>query len=152
MGEKDLNNLFKIYNEIRLLKKEYNLPLNFKIDKGSFETAIEFIDDKPYHPPKSKDWSTNPIILCPDLLDYQNRLIIEYEEEVGNRRTGAKQAKKGHNREGDIPNKRDARRNDYYQKGKFSYFQIWESDEKWKIKLKNFVISKFGNSKNMKLN
>jgi len=141
MGHKDLVSLHKIYERIKIISKENNLSYNFRVDDGSWETAIEFIGEKSYHPPLSADWSNNPQIFCPDLLDYENKIIIEYEEEVGNPRSGAKLARKGHNREGDIPNKRDSKRNVFYADGNFTLFQIWDSDEDWAQKLEKFLIT-----------
>jgi len=146
MGQVDLEKLFEIYYETLSIAKKYNLPYRFKVDEGTYETALEFFydDDEKWHtahPPLAKNWIENPTIICPDLLDYKNKLIIEYEEEVGERKTGAKLAKKGHNREGDIDTKRDERRNKYYRHGKFTVLQIWESDECWRKKLKIFLCS-----------
>jgi len=139
MGHVDLESLFKIYYEVNSIKKRCNLNYDFKIDVGNYETAIEFIEKKPYHPPLSKDWS-NPVIFCPDLLDWHNKIIIEYEEEIGDRRPGAKLAIKGHNREGDIDNKRDSNRTTYYLSGGFHTLRIWESDVLWKEKLEKFLL------------
>lgn len=141
MGEVDLENLFKIYYEIRAIKKKHNLDFFFKLDHGKYETAIEFVGEKNYHPPISKNWDNNPTIFCPDLLDYNNKIIIEFEEEVGEPRPGAKLAKKGHNREGDQANKRDSRRNMYYEQAGFRIFQIWKSDKNWRPKLEKFLIN-----------
>ena len=115
MGESDIENLFRIYVKANQIIKKHELPFSFKVDTGRFETAIEFVEKKPYHPPKSKDWSCKPIIFCPDLLDWNNKIIIEYEEEVGDRKPGAKLAKKGHHRKGDYDNKKDSKRNYYYE-------------------------------------
>ena len=146
MGEIDIENLFEIYYEIQRIKKKHNLNFHFKIDEGKYETAIEFFydDDEKWHalhPPQAKNWDTNPNIMCPDLLDYENKIIIEYEEEVGNPRSGARLAKKGHNREGDLPNKRDSRRKWFYDNANFTCFQIWQSDENWKPKLERLLIA-----------
>ena len=141
MGHKDLMSLHRIYEKIKIISKENNLSYNFKVDDGDWETAIEFIGERSYHPPISVDWSNNPQIFCPDLLDYENKIIIEYEEEVGNPRPGAKLATKGHNREGDLANKRDFRRNEFYADGNFSCFQIWKSDEQWAQKLERLLIT-----------
>ena len=141
MGQIDIVNLFKIYDEIKSIKKKHKLSFNFKIDSGSYETAIEFVGVNHFHPPLSKDWSDNPIIFCPDLLDYHNHIIIEYEEEIGNKRPGAYLAKKGHNRFGDIANKKDERRNNYYEKGGFSLLQIWEDEINWQEKLETFLLN-----------
>lgn len=141
MGHKDLMSLHRIYEKIKIITKENNLPYNFKVDDGDWETAIEFIGVKSYHPPISVDWSNNPQIFCPDLLDYENKIIIEYEEEIGNPRTGARLATKGHNREGDLPNKRDFKRNEFYKGGNYTLFQIWKSDENWEQKLERLLIA-----------
>jgi hypothetical protein len=140
LGVVDIDSLFRIYNQVKKIIKKHELLFSFKIDTGSYETAIEFIKEKPYHPPISKDWSNKPLIFCPDLLDWHNKIIIEFEEEVGNKRPGAKLAKKGHHREGDMDNKRDTRRTIYYETGGFHTLRIWESDEFWKIKLEKFLL------------
>lgn len=146
MGHKDLMSLHKIYERIKIISKENNLSYHFKVDDGDWETAIEFFydDDEKWHtihPPISVDWSNNPQIFCPDLLDYENKIIIEYEEEVGNPRPGARLATKGHNREGDLPNKRDTRRKEFYADGNYTVFQIWESDIHWEQKLERLLIT-----------
>lgn len=141
MGEIDIEKLMKVYSECLLLCKKYDLPFQFTVDHGTFETAIEFIGSTSYHPPLSKNWKDNPIIFCPDLLDYSNKIIIEYDEEIGNRRAGAKLAKKGHNREGDVDTKRDHRRTLYYRDGKFRVLRIYESDVMWSKKLTEFLLS-----------
>jgi len=141
MGHKDLMSLHRIYERIKIICKENSLSYNFKVDDGDWETAIEFIGEKSYHPPISVDWSNNPQIFCPDLLDYESKIIIEFEEEIGNPQTGAKLATKGHNREGDFPNKRDTRREEFYNDGHFQCLQIWESDENWEQKLERLLIA-----------
>jgi len=141
MGQIDLEKLFEVYYEILSVTKKYDLPYRFKIDEGTYETAIEFVENKPHHPPISNDWQTKPIILCPDLLDYSHKIIIEFEEEIGEPKLGAKLAKKGHNREGDFDTKRDERRNNYYNQSGFHVLRIWDSDDSWRIKLKNFLLS-----------
>jgi fructose/tagatose bisphosphate aldolase len=140
MGEIDIDHLMKIYRQCVRLCKKYQLPFTFHVDHGTYETAIEFIGSKSYHPPISENWNQNPDIFCPDLLDYEHKIIIEYEEEVGERQTGSKLARKGHHREGDMDTKRDIRRNLYYEDGKFRVLRIYESDILWQKKLANFLI------------
>ncbi|MCZ6581605.1 MAG: hypothetical protein O6761_00315 [Thaumarchaeota archaeon] len=141
MGIVDIDSLFRVNDKLKKIIKQHELPFSFKVDAGTYETAIEFVGSKPYHPPLSQDWSTHPVIFCPDLLDWENKIIIEFEEEVGNRRPGAKLARKGHNREGDMDNKRDTRRTGYYKHGGFHTLRIWESDNMWESKLETFIIS-----------
>jgi len=139
LGHIDLEKLFEVYYETVRIIKKYDLPYNFTIDAGTYETAIEFIEDKHHCPPISKNWKCKPVIFCPDLLDYPHKIIIEYEEEVGEPRSGAKLAKKGHNREGDIDTKNDVKRNMYYKIGGFKVLRIWESDNSWRSKLEDFL-------------
>ncbi len=140
MGAIDIENLFRIYDAANSIIKKHSLLVSLTIDHGTFETAIEFVGDRFFHPPISKNWDSNPDIFCPDLLDWHNKIIIEYEEEVGERRGGAFLAKKGHNREGDLDNSRDARRTKFYKIGKFHILRIWESDKLWKEKLEKFLL------------
>jgi len=140
MGEIDIEHLMKIYRECVSLCKEYHLPYSFRVDHGTYETAIEFIGSKSYHPPISENWNQHPDIFCPDLLDYYNKIIIEYEEEIGKIQPGAKLARKGHHRAGDMDTKRDVRRNLYYKDGKFRVLRIYESDNLWQKKLADFLI------------
>ncbi|GAF69781.1 unnamed protein product [marine sediment metagenome] len=140
MGEIDIENLFRIYDQANTIIKKHNLLYHFIIDHGSYETAIEFVGNSAFHPPLSKNWDTNPKIFCPDLLDYHNKVIIEYEEEIGSPRRGARLAKKGHAREGDIDNSHDQTRNQYYKMCGFRLLRIWDSDENWENRLEEFLL------------
>lgn len=130
MGQIDISTLMDINQKIVNHCKENKLPFTFKVDHGTYETAIEFWEMGYHHPPKAKNWDDNPNIYCPDLLDYEHKLIIEYEEEGQKIRQGAKLPTKGHGREGDISNSKDTERNYYYRIGGFKLFQLWESDYK----------------------
>ena len=141
MGQVDIESLFRIYEQIKKIIKQNNLIFSFKIDHGTYETAIEFVGEKCFHPPISKNWDSHPDIFCPDLLDWHNKIIIEWEEEVGEQRRGAFLAKKGHHREGDIDNTRDARRGTFYKHSRFHILRIWESDDSWREKLENFLVN-----------
>ncbi len=140
MGQVDIENLFRIYDAANSIIKKHSLLISFKIDHGTYETAIEFMGNHFFHPPISKNWDSHPDIFCPDLLDWHNKIIIEYEEEVGPRMVGAFLAKKGHHREGDMDNKRDTRRGKYYTQAGFHMLRIWNSDESWKKKLEKFLL------------
>ena len=140
MGQVDIESLFRIYEQIKKITKQHNLDFSFKVDHGTYETAIEFVGNKSFHPPISENWDSDPDIFCPDLLDWHNKIIIEYEEEVGPQRRGAFLAKKGHHREGDMDNKRDTRRGIFYKHRGFHILRIWESDELWKKKLEKFLL------------
>ena len=122
MGESDIAILMDINEEIKKLKTKYS----FKVDHGKFETAIEFWAMGYYHPPKAKNWDSNPEIKCPDLLDYENKLIIEYEEEPKPGKKGGKLGKKGHTEE----SKSDSDRDQLYRIAGFKLLKIWESEYK----------------------
>lgn len=140
MGEVDIENLFRIYDVANSIIKKHRLLISFTIDHGTYETAIEFVGNRFFHPPISKNWDSHPNIFCPDLLDWHNKIIIEYEEEVGQRRRGSFLAKKGHHREGDLDNKRDIRRGKFYKQAGFHILRIWESEKYWREKLEKFLV------------
>lgn len=76
-------------------------------------------------------------------MDYQNKIIIEFEEEAKPNK-GAKR-RKGHF-EG---NKRDVRRDWYYTIAKFEVLKIWQSNKNWKEDLKQFLIKTYAKRKLM---
>lgn len=151
MGEVDIEKLNEIYRHLILFCQENYIDYNFTVDHGSYETAIEFYDYRNidssliqtsvHHPPISQNWSRNSKIKCPDILDYNNRIIIEYEEETGNKKLGAKLANKGHGHPGDLSNKKDTEKFLLYKEGNFRVFRIWESNENWKHDVDSFLNS-----------
>ena len=153
MGEVDIIILNDIYREAVKQEIKNNWGFKFKVDDGNFETAIEFYEtlDKEmdvFHPPIAKDWNDAKTIQCPDILDFENKIIIEYQEETGKRRKGAYLAKKGHGHPGDLANIRDSRRDSNYSRGGFRVLNIWESDyknESWKKTLWVFLCDCFCN-------
>lgn len=145
MGERDYENLYIIYRKCVEWCKKYKMPYTFTIDCGSFETAIEFTAIGYNHPPKSANWeesrSNGNVIKCPDLLDFEHRIIIELEEEGQKKLSGARLARKGHGPEGDTPNKRDTDRDRLYRIGGFRLLRFYETDlkeENWN-KLYSFL-------------
>lgn len=130
MGVVDLVVLDDIRKTLIKLEKENNWGFNFKIDHGTWETAIEFSAIGYNHPPKSKNWeevkANENEIKCPDLLDWKNKIIIEYEEEPKPGKKGGKLGKKGHVEESE----RDSHRDLLYAIGGFKLFKIWESEYK----------------------
>jgi len=144
LGEADIERLYPVYRACTDFCKLAELPFSFQEDTGDYETAIEFKGEYHSHPPWSEDWKTNPHIICPDILDYDNKIIIEFEEETGSKRPGARLARKGHAHEGDLDTKRDSKRNEFYKQSGFSVFRLWESTyltENWKAKLFEFLIN-----------
>ena len=80
MGLVDIHSLFRIYEQIKKITKLNNLEFSFKVDHGTYETAIEFVGVLSFHPPISENWDSDPKIFCPDLLDWHNKIIVEYEK------------------------------------------------------------------------
>lgn len=151
MGHQDIERLYPVYRACTDFCKLAELPFSFKEDTGSLDTMIEFIESdekiEAVHPPISKNWEESKKngnhLFNPDICDFEHKIIIEYEEETGPKRPGAKMAKKGHGHEGDYDTKRDANRNLYYHEAGFSVFRLWEYNYKnsnWKIQLFDFLI------------
>ena len=134
MGESDIENLHKIYRICVDYCKAEKVPFHLKVDSGSWETAIEFTPVGCYHPPKSQSWkelNAGHEIKCPDILDFENRIIIELEEEP-------KPGKKGHTSESD----KDEHRDMLYRIAGFRVLKIWESEymsNNYKAKLCQFL-------------
>ena len=142
MGEIDYEKLHKIYRECVEYCKKEKLPYQFKIDSGKWETAIEFTAIGYDHPPKSKSWEESKKqgneIKCPDILEFEHRLIIEYEEEPKPGKRGGKLGKKGHTSESDT----DEHRDQLYRIAGFKLLKIWESEylsNSYKEKLYKFL-------------
>jgi len=155
MGERDIVNLNKIYRFANDFCRLSSFPFHFEEDTGYYETAIVFDEEKKSNrrPNINETWNNIPYpecMICCDILDYSHKIIFEYEEEGQKKRPRAKLSTKGHGREGDIPNKRDTRRNKFYDDNQFYFLRIWESDFKvetvWRIILMEFLIQRYKNS------
>ena len=138
LGQVDIEILMDINEEIKKLHTNYS----FKVDSGTWETAIEFTAIGYHHPPKSQSWEEvkeqENEIKCPDLLDYSNKLIIEFEEEPKPGKKGGKLGKKGHTEESE----RDSHRDQLYRISGFRILKIWETEYKdntYIEKLKEFL-------------
>lgn len=145
MGEVDLAVLHPIYRECVDLNKDHGWDFKFKVDSGDFETMIQFFEgDIPNgplafaHPPIAKDWDEMDICNAPDILDFEHKIIIEFEEESRPGKRGGKMGKKGHWAD----SKRDAARDDHYKRAGFRFCKIWESEYNkgpWNLKLFHFL-------------
>jgi len=156
MGEVDIAVLYPIYRKCVDLNKENNWNFQFKVDSGSFETMIEFKYLVPplvssgnskliaIHPPMAKNWDDMQYCNAPDILDFDNKIIIEYEEESKAGKQGGKLGKKGHWTE----SKRDELRDDRYNLSGFRVCKIWETEIKqnvWENKLFYFLADCYTN-------
>ena len=143
MGEIDIHNIHPIYRYCVEYNRLAELPFTFTEDTGSFETVLAISESGKWRNYVEKDDRTH-ITFVPDIIDYKNKIIIEFEEETGNRKSGAHYARKGHGHQGDYSTKRDTRRNKYYKLAGFTVLRIWESQFKkstvWKIILTEFLI------------
>lgn len=149
MGEVDIAVLHPIYRKCVDLEKENNWNFRFKEDSGDYETMLEFFDVglkveefQVFHPPKTINWEVwnknLSIPICPDIMDFNNKIVIEVEEESTPGKSSGKLGKKGHWAE----SKRDTRRDNCYKKTKFRFCKIWQSEIKngvWEIKLFYFL-------------
>ena len=143
MGVKDLASLFPIYLEAKKISEEYNLGFQFKIDHGSYETRIDISDLGTCFIGNGKLPLIGFDMFCPDLLDYHNKIILEYEE-TARPNKGAKR-RKGHLE----VNNHDQNRDWAYARAKFLVLKIWDSDKDWKTHLKKFLIETFTKSQNV---
>jgi len=149
MGIKDLVSLYRIVKYARELENKYNWGYNFKWDQGSFETAILIHNEKQnmWQRPESnqtwKDIPTSFALFCPDIVDFDKKIIIEYDETPGKPRSGARLAKKGHDPDG--MDWRTEQRNLAYTRAGFNIKIILDTMEesKWKEELKKFLIKNY---------
>lgn len=144
MGHVDIEKVNKIYRACVDFSKLCSLPFQFKEDSGHKETVISISElgkiSQRLEPNGSLSdlWRT----FVPDVLDFHNKIIIEFEETPGKPRPGAKLAKKGHDPDGnDI---RTSWRDLYYDIGKFRLLKIFDyefkSESLWRIKLFRFLM------------
>ena len=150
MGAQDLQKLFEIKNQIQQIdKKNY---YNFIIDSDTKEGRTRIIIDE------FGTWKKMPNLteeqaseyrkkgfrqFVPDLIDFKNKIIIEYQEESKGRqgvlRRRGKINKKGHDEFSDED------KDIFYELAKFNQLKIWENtpitkqEEELKIFLKSLM-------------
>ena len=132
MGAQDLQKLFEIKNQIQQIdKKNY---YNFIIDSDTKEGRTRIIIDE------FGTWKKTPNLteeqaseyrkkgfrqFVPDLIDFKNKIIIEYQEECKGRqgvlRRRGKINKKGHDEFSDED------KDIFYELAKFNQLKIWEN-------------------------
>lgn len=154
MGIVDIERLYPIYRTCTDFCKVANLPFTFKEDLEDYETIIAIDGSNWYRPETTENWETVVgNVFCPDIIDFDNKIIIEFEEETGPRKPGAKYAKKGHGHSGDTDTVRDQKRNQSYNNAGFTVFRLWESafkNENWKLQLCEFLTSCYKKSLEVK--
>ena len=153
MGAQDLQKLFEIRNQIQEIDREKYY--NFTIDSDTKEGRTRIIIDE------FGTWKKMPNLteeqasefrkkgfrqFVPDLIDFKNKIIIEYQEECKGRqgilRRRGKINKKGHDEFSDED------KDIFYELAKFEQLKIWENtpQEEQNKELKNFL--KIDNNKN----
>jgi hypothetical protein len=145
MGIQDLQKLFDINKQIKQIDKENYY--NFMIDTDTKEGKTRIIIDE------FGVWKKVPFLtkeqagkfrkkgfrqFVPDLIDFKNKIIIEYQEESKGRqgilRRRGKINKKGHDEFSDED------KDMFYELAKFNQLKIWENTplEEQKEELKEF--------------
>ena len=156
MGVQDLQKLFEIKNQIQQIdKKNY---YNFIVDSDTKEGRTRIIIDE------FGTWIKTPNLteeqaseyrkkgfrqFVPDLIDFKNKIIIEYQEECKGRqgvlRRRGKINKKGHDEFSDED------KDIFYELAKFNQLKIWENtplleqNKELKVFLKAFSKNNFKN-------
>ena len=154
MGAQDLQKLFEIKNQIQQIDKKNDY--NFIIDSDTKEGRTRIIIDE------FGTWKKMPNLteeqaseyrrkgfrqFVPDLIDFKNKIIIEYQEESKGRqgvlRRRGKINKKGHDEFSDED------KDLFYKLAEFNQLKIWEntSPEEQKEELEKFL-KIFSNTKN----
>jgi len=148
LGEVDIVVLHDIYKHACRLEKEFNWGYHFEVDSGGFETMLAFHKGGNLTVPNIIIQNMHPDtikrkykVLVPDIIDYSNKVIIEYEEESEPMK-GPKIRKRGHWEE----SKHDAERDLYYHNAGYTVLKIWENEynrDVWKPKVKEFLMETF---------
>ena len=154
MGIQDLQKLFEINQQIKQFDKKKHY--NFIIDTDTKEGKTRIVIDE------FGTWKKTPYLteeqaiefrkkgfrqFVPDLIDFKNKIIIEYQEESKGRqgvlRRRGKINKKGHDEFSDED------KDLFYKLAEFNQLKIWENTslEEQKTELKKFL-KIFSNTKN----
>lgn len=141
MGHKDIDNLHPIYRACFDFTKLAGFNFQFKEDSGDMETSM-LIDEYGNALLNSQKglidiagWRLGTKIFVPDIMDFKNKIIIEFEETYTKK-------KKGHDPDG--ADERTSTRDIYYGLAKFRFLKIFdyefENEKLWKAKLFRFLI------------
>ena len=138
LGHSDIEQLNKIYRYVTELSQENQWPFVLKEDSGDKETAIMVLDNGMTLMPPQQFLQGE--IFVPDIMDWHNKIIIEYEESA-KPNTGHMKAKK-HKGHSDYTNTRDSNRDNYYTKianPPFKLLKIWDWNKTWQTDAKVFL-------------
>ena len=158
MGTQDLQKLFEIKNQIQQIdkKKDYNFIIDSDTKEGRTRIIIDEFGTWKKMPNLTEEQASEYRRkgfrqFVPDLIDFKNKIIIEYQEECKGRqgvlRRRGKINKKGHDEFSDED------KDIFYELAKFNQLKIWENtpiveqNKELKVFLKTFSKNK-NNSKN----
>ena len=154
MGIQDIQKLFEINQQIKEIDKKnyYNFVIDTDTKEGRTRIFIDEFGTWEKTPHLTEEQATDYRKkgfrqFVPDLIDFKNKIIIEYQEECKGRqgvlRRHGKINKKGHDEFSDED------KDIFYELAKFNQLKIWENtpqDEQNK-ELENFL-KIFSNDKN----
>lgn len=143
MGHSDIESLNRIYQFATQFCRLMEFPFRFREDSGNFETAIGITEDghieRPLLGSNWKVYKNGKKLFVPDVLDYNNKIIFEYEETW---KKEGKRKRKGH--DPDALDRRTSTRDLYYEIAKFRVLKIFdyefEFERAWKLKIAKFLI------------
>lgn len=135
--------LHKVLSQVKTICSSLEISYNFKVDDGGFETRIDINENGAWARGNGKAPAPGFQMFCPDLIDFNRGVIIEFEEEA-KPHTGYFGAKlhKGHVQE--MLTVRDEERDSYYNLARFHVHKVWESDFKsgaWVAYLTEFLLA-----------
>ena len=146
MGIQDLEKLFCIHQQIKEIdeKNHYDFIIDTDTKEGKTRIVIDEFGTWKKVPSLTQEQAENYRKkgfrqFVPDLIDFKNKIIIEYQEECEGRqgvlRRRGKINKKGHDEFSDED------KDLFYELAKFSQLKIWENTapEKQNEELKEFL-------------
>ena len=157
MGVQDLQKLFEINQQIKQIDEEkyYNFIIDTDTKEGKTRIVIDEFGTWKKTPYLTEEQATEYRKkgfrqFVPDLIDFKNKIIIEYQEESKGRqgvlRRRGKINKKGHDEFSDED------KDIFYELAEFNQLKIWENTTQVEQdeELKNFLKKNTNNRNNFK--
>ncbi|MCH1607941.1 MAG: hypothetical protein L7R49_03650 [Nitrosopumilus sp.] len=157
MGIQDLKKLFEINQQIKQIdeKNHYNFIIDTDTKEGKTRIVIDEFGTWKKTPCLTEEQATEYRRkgfrqFVPDLIDFKNKIIIEYQEECKGRqgvlRRRGKINKKGHDEFSDED------KDIFYELAEFNQLKIWENtpQDEQDEELKNFLRKNTNNKNNFK--
>ena len=157
MGIQDLKKLFEINQQIKQIdeKNHYNFIIDTDTKEGKTRIVIDEFGTWKKTPCLTEEQATEYRKkgfrqFVPDLIDFKNKIIIEYQEECKGRqgvlRRRGKINKKGHDEFSDED------KDIFYELAEFNQLKIWENtpQDEQEEELKNFLRKNTNNKNNFK--